>query len=145
MEKNESEFNMLDWWKKVVFKNYANFSGRARRAEYWYYALLNILILVPAYLVGIFGATSDSGMFSLLGFSIYGVVALGTLIPSLAVAVRRLHDLGKSGWNYFFVLIPIAGPIILLVWFCTEGNRNENAYGQDPKNPGIPELEFTGQ
>jgi uncharacterized membrane protein YhaH (DUF805 family) len=145
MEKQESNYNMIDWWKKVVFKNYANFQGRARRSEYWFYALGNMLIIIPFYALALVGLSIDSGALSGLGFAVYGIAALGTLIPSLAVAVRRLHDIDKSGWNYLFILIPIVGPILLLVWFFTEGNRFTNQYGDDPKNPAGPELEFTGQ
>ena len=142
MEKHESSYNMIDWWKKVVLKNYANFNGRARRSEYWYFTLANLLFLIPFYILGIVGTTSDNSGLSILGMGVYMIVALGTLVPSLAVAVRRLHDLNKSGWNYLFVLIPLVGPIILLVWFCTEGGKFVNNYGDDPKNPAVPEFDF---
>jgi uncharacterized membrane protein YhaH (DUF805 family) len=142
MEKAETSYNMFDWWKKVVLKNYANFTGRARRSEYWYFALTNLLLILPFYLLAIAGVTSDAPALSFLGIGIYGIVAIGTLIPGLAVAVRRLHDLNKSGWNYFFVLIPLVGPIILLVWFFTEGNSGENNYGPDPKNAHNPDFDF---
>lgn len=142
MEKHESDYNMIDWWKKVVLRNYANFNGRARRAEYWYYALANCLLIIPFYIIAIAGAATESSGLALLGLVVYGLLAVGTLVPSLAVAVRRLHDINKSGWNYLFVLIPIAGPIILLVWFFTDGNRFVNNYGDDPKNPGTPEFDF---
>jgi uncharacterized membrane protein YhaH (DUF805 family) len=142
MEKAEADYNMFDWWKKVVLKNYANFTGRARRAEYWYFVLTNLIVILPFYLVGIAGITSDAQALSMLGIGVYGIVALGTFIPGLAVAVRRLHDLNKSGWNYFFVLIPLVGPIILLVWFCTEGTRGDNNYGHDPKGIHSPEFDF---
>ena len=122
---------MIDWYKKVVFENYANFNGRARRSEYWYFALMNLIILVIATVLD-----------SVLGFNfaplpygyLYVLVALATFIPGLAVAVRRLHDVGKSGWFYFIVLIPIVGAIWLLVLFFTEGNKGENQYGSDPKD-----------
>lgn len=143
MEKLESDYNMIDWWKKVVMKNYANFNGRARRAEYWYFALANFIVIIPFYIIGITGAATESTGLSILGFAIYGIVALGTLVPGLAVAVRRLHDLNKSGWYYFIALIPLVGPIILLVWFFTEGDRFSNNYGDDPKNlNATPEFDF---
>ena len=142
MGKAETSYNMFDWWKKVVFKNYANFSGRARRSEYWYFVLTNFLLIIPFYLLGIGGLFSDAPALSMLGLAVYFLVALGTLIPGLAAVVRRLHDLNKSGWNYFFVLIPLVGPIILLVWLFTEGNTGENNYGQDPKNQLSPEFDF---
>lgn len=142
MEKSESDYNLIDWWKKVVLNNYANFSGRARRAELWYYILGNFIILVPFYILGIIGITNEMGALSTLGFTVYGIVILGTFIPGLAVAVRRLHDLNKSGWYYFIFLIPLVGSIILLVWFFTEGNRYTNNYGEDPKNPTEVVFDF---
>ena len=141
MQKQEKDYNLIDWWKKVVFENYANFSGRARRAEYWYFVLANFILLMPAYLIGIAGTFSGSSLLSLAGFGIYGVVAIGTFIPSLAVAVRRLHDINKSGWFYFIVLIPLIGAIVLLVWFFTDGDRHTNEFGEDPKSP-VPQFDF---
>lgn len=145
MEKLEVNYNMLDWWKKVMFKNYANFNGRARRAEYWYYTLMNIIILLPLYLLGVAGMASESELLGFLGIGSYVILALATFIPTLAVAVRRLHDTGKSGWFYLVGFIPLVGAIILLVWFFTDGNRFTNEYGEDPKNPQSLELEFTGE
>jgi uncharacterized membrane protein YhaH (DUF805 family) len=142
MEKQETNYNMVDWWKKAVLKNYANFSGRARRSEYWYFVLFNLLLIVPFYIVAIVGLTSDNSALSVLGMIVYCIVGLGTLIPGLAVAVRRLHDLNKSGWYYFVALIPFVGGIILLVWFCTEGTQGSNNYGSDPKNLKGPEFDF---
>ena len=142
MEKQESDYNMIDWWKKVFLKNYANFSGRARRAEYWYFVLVNILLILPFYILGIAGAANENGALSILGFSVYGLVAVASFVPGLSVAVRRLHDLNKSGWYYFFALIPFIGGIILLVWFCTDGDRFTNSYGDDPKNLSHPEFDF---
>ena len=128
---------MFNWYKKVVFENYANFNGRARRSEYWYFALVNLITLVIATVLD-----------STLGFNfaplpygyLYVLVALATFLPGLAVAVRRLHDVGKSGWFYFIVLIPIIGAIWLLVLFFTEGNKGENQYGPDPKGEEISEI-----
>ena len=142
MEKHESNYNMIDWWKKAILKNYANFNGRARRAEYWYTALFNFILIIPFYCIAIWGITSKSTTITILGSLLYIVVALGTLIPGLAVSVRRLHDLNKSGWNYLIGLIPFIGGIILLVWFFTDGNRFVNNYGDDPKNPTEPEFDF---
>lgn len=145
MEKPESNYNMIDWWKKAVFKNYANFTGRARRSEYWYFVLFNIILLVPILILLSYGADNESDSIAMLGFSIFGIAFLGLLIPWLALVVRRLHDLNKSGWNYFVRFIPLVGPIILLVWLCTEGDRSRNKYGEDPKNPGLPEFDFDQQ
>lgn len=125
---------MIDWYKKVVFENYANFKGRARRSEYWYYVLTNFLIQLPLLILFfVFSANENVGV----GLIFYGLMilySLAVLIPSLAVAVRRLHDVGKSGWFYFICLIPIIGSIWLLVLFFTEGDQGENDYGPDPKD-----------
>ena len=145
MQKEESSYNMIDWWKKAVFKNYANFQGRARRAEYWYFSLFNFLVIIPFYFIAIMGVLKGSSGLSILGTTIYVLFALGTMVPGIAACVRRLHDLNKSGWNYFICLIPIIGGIILLVWFFTDGNRFTNNYGEDPKNPAGPEFDFEQQ
>lgn len=143
MEKLESNYNIVDWWKKVVLKNYANFNGRARRAEYWNFVLANFLSIIGFYILGIVGMASEISVLSMLGFGIYGLVALATFIPSLAAVVRRLHDTNKSGWYYFMALIPIAGPIILLVALFKDGDRFTNNYGDDSKNPaGSPVFDF---
>lgn len=142
MQKSESNYNMIDWWKKVVFQNYANFTGRARRSEYWYYVLGQFCLIIPFYAIAIAGAINENVLLSIIGFAVYGILILATLIPSLAVAVRRLHDVGHSGWFYFIGLIPFIGAIVLLVWFFTEGNRFANKWGEDPKNPDGPVFDF---
>ena len=117
----------MKWYLKV-FKQYADFSGRARRMEYWMFTLFNIIAICVTigldFAIGTFGA-------------ITGLYYLFIIIPSLAVCVRRLHDINKSGWMYFVLLIPIIGGIWLLVLFLTDGDRCENQYGPDPK-----EIEF---
>lgn len=122
---------MIEWYKKVVFENYANFSGRARRSEYWYFTLMSAIIaIILAVIDNTTGLTFGSASNGILG-TIYG---LAVLLPGLAVAVRRLHDVGKSGWFFFIILIPIIGAIWLLVLFCTDGEQGTNKYGPDPKN-----------
>lgn len=122
---------MIEWYKKVVFENYANFSGRARRSEYWYYTLATIIVsIILSTLDNVAGLTfglADSGILS----SIYSLLVF---LPGLGVMVRRLHDVGKSGWFILIVLIPLAGVIWLLIVLCTEGNSGVNAYGPDPKD-----------
>ena len=142
MQKSEQNFNLIDWWKKVVFENYANFSGRARRAEYWYFVLGQICVALPLHLISMAGMMNGGSALSIVGFAIYGLFILGTLIPTLAVSVRRLHDTNKSGWYYFIALIPAIGSIILLVWFLTDGDRFRNNYGEDPKNVDGPSFDF---
>lgn len=118
-------------------KNYATFTGRARRSEYWFFVLFNAVFSVSA-------VVSDS----ILGFDDelagYGplsiLYSLATLVPSLAVGVRRLHDVGKSGWYFLILLIPIAGWIWFLVLMVTESHSDENQYGPNPKINAIPSL-----
>ncbi|MBL7837808.1 MAG: DUF805 domain-containing protein [Bacteroidetes bacterium] len=105
-----------------VLKNYANFKGRARRKEYWMFVLFNILILIVLTLIE--GGPAEPGEIKPLS-SIY---QLAVILPSLAVAVRRMHDVGKSGW---FILIPIYNFILAV----TAGQSGANEYGPDPKNP----------
>ncbi|MBQ7211014.1 MAG: DUF805 domain-containing protein [Paludibacteraceae bacterium] len=120
-----------EWYLKVV-KNYAVFSGRARRKEYWMFVLCNFLIsLVLTILDGALGCklpvgTTEIGILN-------GIYGLALFIPGLAVAVRRLHDIGKSGWWYLINLIPAVGNIIFIVWTCFEGEPKANQYGEDPK------------
>ena len=111
-------------WYLAVIKNYAGFSGRARRKEYWMFQLLNILFLGVA-------ATLDfaAGTYGV----IYILYSLGLLIPGLAVTVRRLHDTGKSGWMILISFIPIIGTIWLLILLVTDGDFGENQYGLNPK------------
>ena len=116
---------MIDWYLKVVRDNYANFSGRARRSEYWYYALCNFLIGLVLQVVDYFIG------FNLLG----GIYGLAVLVPGLAVFVRRLHDVNKSGWFILLILLPVIGWIWLLVLLFTEGTVGPNQYGEDPKRP----------
>jgi uncharacterized membrane protein YhaH (DUF805 family) len=122
---------MIEWYKKVVFENYANFNGRARRSEVWYYILANIIILITAAVID-----SSTGLnFEPLPYGvIYSIYALATFLPGIALAIRRLHDVGKSGWFLLISLLPIIGSIWMLVLFCTDGDHGKNDYGQDPKN-----------
>lgn len=157
------------WYKKVVFENYANFNGRARRSEYWYFILFNALfslaLTIIDNLLGLNFGTAESGVLN----TIY---SLAVFIPSLAVSVRRLHDIGKSGWLLLitygtiillavflilgsfmysfdssalimiFALLIIAVAIWLLIMFCTEGDDFTNKYGPNPKafNEEIDEI-----
>ena len=114
-----------------VFSNYANFNGRARRSEYWYFTLFNLIVsMVLSVLMRL---TAGSVIFNL--FRIIEVVfSLAILIPGLAVAWRRLHDTGRSGAWYLLILIPIVGAIILIVWFCQDSQPGVNEYGPSPKD-----------
>ena len=109
-----------------VLRNYAVFSGRARRKEYWMFVLFNIIISVVAAIADYVFSGPGSGAIS-------GLYSLAVFIPSLAVGVRRLHDVGKSGWFTLIIFIPLVGVIWLLVLDCTEGTDGANEYGPDPK------------
>jgi uncharacterized membrane protein YhaH (DUF805 family) len=119
----------MKWYLKVL-KQYADFTGRARRTEYWMFVLFNfIFIIIATILDNILGLT-----FGALPYGVfYLLYALAVLIPGLAVAVRRLHDIGKSGWMILISLIPIVGAIWLLVLLVTDSNPGENEYGPNPK------------
>ena len=122
---------MIEWYKKVVFENYANFNGRARRSEYWYYTLATILIsVILRILEYVCGLTFGIGELGILR----GVYSLAVFIPGLAVMIRRLHDVGKSGWFLFILIIPLVGVIWLFIVLCTEGDDGTNEYGSDPKD-----------
>ncbi|TDO84024.1 uncharacterized membrane protein YhaH (DUF805 family) [Flavobacterium chryseum] len=136
---------MIEWYKKVVFENYANFKGRARRSEYWYFALANgiisiLLIVLGAIIGGVFGDAMTGGI---IGYALFGLYTLATLVPTLGAVVRRLHDVNKSGWFYFIAFVPLVGGIWLLVLLFTEGDRGTNQYGPDPKNE-IEEINEIG-
>jgi uncharacterized membrane protein YhaH (DUF805 family) len=117
-------------WYLTVLKKYAEFNGRARRKEYWMFALFNIIFLILAMILDNVFGTAIKGV----GYGLfYFLYALAVLIPGLAVSVRRLHDVGKSGWMLLIALIPIIGAIILLVLMVTDSNPGENKYGPNPK------------
>jgi uncharacterized membrane protein YhaH (DUF805 family) len=101
-----------------------------------------VIFVVSFYVVGIVGEATDNEALSVVGLSVSGLSIMALVVPTLAVAVRRLHDINKSGWSYFIRLVPLVGTIILLVWYCTEGDRFSNNYGSDPKNLNHPEFDF---
>jgi uncharacterized membrane protein YhaH (DUF805 family) len=122
---------MIEWYKKVVFENYANFNGRARRSEYWYFLLMNFIIAIIAMIIDkVAGLNFEPLPYGWL----YATNALLVFIPGLAVLIRRLHDVGKSGWFFFIILIPLIGSIWLLILACRDGDQGTNEYGPDPKN-----------
>lgn len=130
----------MNWYLKVL-KQYFDFSGRARRKEYWMFVLFNYLIIILlTVLIFIssetFSNSSEVDTPSLFLLSILGLYTLFTIIPYLAVAVRRLHDINKSGVYWFVQFIPIAGPIWFLVLICTEGEAKSNKWGNNPKGVG---------
>jgi len=121
--KLEENYTAFDWFKKVI-KNTFNYQGRARRKEYWYYILIaSIIILIGFTLDGILD-TPDT-LSGLAGFILF--------FPSLAVTIRRLHDIGKSGWWYLISAIPLIGSLILLFWNCQETSPETNQWGVPAK------------
>jgi len=121
----------------MPLRRYADFAGRSRRREYWMFALMNIVIWSIILLLGLWGAEerlfSSEEELSLYFILTGGLYSLVTLVPSLAVTVRRLHDTDKSGWMILLSLIPIIGGLILLVFYVTEGTEGPNRFGLDPK------------
>ena len=108
-----------------MLKQYTDFSGRARRREYWMFIRANFIVCV---VLGIISALIPK-----VGAVIQGLYSLAVLIPSLAVCVRRLHDIGKSGWFLLVSLIPLVGGIWLIVLFCQDSQAGENQWGPNPK------------
>ncbi|MFS4091969.1 DUF805 domain-containing protein [Streptomyces sp. AF1A] len=112
----------MNWFIEAL-KKYAVFSGRARRKEYWLFFLFAYIIYI---------------VFGIVGFAAHAVYlvaipALGFLLPAWGVTVRRLHDTGRSGWWILFGIIPLVGPITLLVFYCTDSQAGDNKFGPNPK------------
>jgi len=107
-----------------VLRNYVNFSGRAARSEFWYWQLFMLL-----------GGIVVGWMDHAMGYRIsaFGTLfSFATLIPDIAVSVRRLHDIDSSGWWLLAMFIPLAGIVVLIVWWCTKGSHGYNRFGPDP-------------
>lgn len=113
----------MNWYIEVL-KKYATFSGRASRSEYWFFVLFNGIFAIVAMVLD--GVAGTMGI-------IYLVYILATLLPSLGVGVRRLHDTNRSGWMILISLIPLIGIILLLVWVCQDSDAGDNQYGANPK------------
>lgn len=116
---------------RSVLSQYANFEGRARRSEYWFWFLAVII-----------GAIVTSIIDNIIGIPLtYIIFILAVLVPNIAVSVRRMHDIGKSGWFVLLFFIPIVGFILMIVWF-TGDSHPDNEYGPNPKGggsaPGVP-------
>lgn len=118
---------------RTVYGKYATFSGRASRSEYWFFYLFFILVYLACVAVGlVVGIASGDYNTGVVLYSLaYGVFSLASLIPSIAVAVRRMHDTGRSGWNLLWALLPIVGAIVVLVFMVTPSGA-DNKYGPQP-------------
>ncbi len=122
----------MNYFIDCMTKKYAKFDGRARRAEYWFFVLFSIIAqIVLGFLIGVIGGLIQLPLETIQLLA--NLVSLAFFLPGLAVCIRRLHDIGKSGWWVLIVLIPIIGAIILLIFEVQEGNRGPNQYGPDPK------------
>lgn len=117
----------------LAIKNYAKFTGRSRRRELWMFILFNMIFALAAMLL-------DRALGTTLAALPYGIIyiayGLFTFLPGLAVAVRRMHDIGKSGWMLLIALIPLVGAIWLLVLYCKDSMPGDNEYGPNPKGVG---------
>ncbi|MFY7810903.1 MAG: DUF805 domain-containing protein [Flavobacterium sp.] len=145
--KPESDYNMFDWAKKSHIDNFANFNGRARRSEYWYTVLADFIIQISVIIFAVILVLLSPELYPVSIF-LYIIVVLYSLvvfIPGLAMTVRRLHDIGKSGTYLFFYFIPIAGPIILIIFLATDSEPGENKWGPNPKNIINKEIDLIGK
>jgi uncharacterized membrane protein YhaH (DUF805 family) len=116
---------------RTCLTKYAVFNGRATRSEYWFFVLFAFLVVVAA---SIFDGILNMVVFepAMGGNMLASLAMLALLLPQLAAAVRRLHDLGHSGWWYLIGLVPVVGGAALLIWFCLRGTEGENRFGPDP-------------
>ncbi|MCK9535223.1 MAG: DUF805 domain-containing protein [Pseudomonas sp.] len=117
-------------WYLDVLKQYAIFSGRVRRKEYWYFILFNLIIsIVLAAIDGAMGSYSAGTGMGLLG----SVYTLAILLPGIGVSIRRLHDTGRSGWWMLVGFVPLIGVLVLLVFMAQDSKPGQNQYGANPK------------
>ena len=117
-------------WYLGVLKKYAVFTGRARRKEYWFFVLFNLIATIVLSMIdgmlGMYDAAAGIGVLS-------GIYGLGVLIPSIAVGIRRLHDTDRSGWWLLLAFIPLIGAIVLLVFMVLDSTPGDNRFGPNPK------------
>lgn len=108
---------------RSCLNKYATFAGRAQRSEFWWWVLFSIIANVVAVAI-------DAAVIGMPAVQI--LVALGLILPGISVVVRRLHDVGRSGWWYWIGLVPVVGVIVLIYWFVTQGTAGSNEFGPDP-------------
>jgi uncharacterized membrane protein YhaH (DUF805 family) len=116
---------------KSGFSNYVNFSGRAIRSEFWFWNLFIFLISIVAEIIDYSYVGTDS-----LSSPLTSIIELGTFLPGLAVAIRRLHDIDRTGWWFLLVFVPLIGFIVLIIWWCSKGTDGPNRFGADSFKPG---------
>ena len=139
-------------WMLMPYRRYFDFSGRSRRKEYWMFFLLFVIVYAVAFALMFAGGYSMTPSMDaaapppemsgtmLLGAAIMGIFVLGSLIPAIAVQVRRFHDQDRSGWFVLLNFIPYLGSLIVLVFMCLEGTKGPNRFGPDPKDPTGAEV-----
>ncbi len=139
-------------WMLLPYRRYAEFTGRSRRREYWLFVLFYLLVLMV--IEAIFGTPTEVITSHPLGFGVisYGVIANGTgtmvgnlfwlfsLVPGLAVTVRRLHDIDRSGWWLLLLVVPFLGWFTLFIFYCLDGTSGSNRFGPDPKARGVVDV-----
>lgn len=123
----------MNWYLEVL-KKYAVFSGRARRKEYWFFVLFNIIVgIILSVIDGALGLNIIEQEGANIGW-LYSIYSLAVLLPGLAVSIRRLHDTDRSGWWILIALIPIIGAIVLLIFMVLDSQPGSNRFGPNPKN-----------
>ena len=116
---------------RTCLSAYVDFTGRARRSEFWWFVLFTVIVgLVASTLDAVIGTDYDGGSGGLLST----LTSLGLFLPSIAVGARRLHDIARSGWWQLIGIIPIIGWIIVIVWFARDGEPGANQYGTNPQS-----------
>ena len=128
----------MNWYLEALRK-YSDFTGRARRREYWFFVLFNTLIQIAAVVLdgiaGTFRVELGVGLLS-------GIYSLAVLVPTFAVLARRLHDTDRSGWWILIGIVPLLGALVLMIFALFEGDPGENRFGPSPKAPKDPTLGF---
>jgi len=119
----------MNWWLLAI-KKYADLNGRARRKEFWMFSLFQLIFLIVAFILDIVLGTEIQ---NLRYGIIYVLYLTATALPSLGVSVRRLHDIGYSGWWFLINAIPYVGPFILLIFLAKDSQPGKNKYGANPK------------
>ena len=126
---------MKKYYLDILTNKYSDFSGRARRKEYWYWTLNYIIVLLIAMVMDNLLGLNFELLGQDLGYGwLYLIVGITHFLPGLTMVIRRLHDVGKSGWFYFIILIPLIGIIWMLVLVCSDGVKEENKWGTNPKS-----------
>lgn len=132
----------MNWYLEAFKNKYADFSGRARRTEYWMFMLFHILtIFILAFLSG---ALNQLGL-EFIGLTGLVIYVLLSFIPALSISIRRLHDTGKSGWFYLLTFIPYVGGLILLIFTVQDSEYVSNQWGPNPKSSKIDEINEIGK